>query len=44
MSKKGKVYIVGAGCGDFELLTLKGKRCISEADCIIYDRLVIIEF
>ena len=40
MSKKGKVYIVGAGCGDFELLTLKGKRCISEADCIIYDRLV----
>lgn len=40
MSKKEKVYIVGAGCGDFELLTLKGKRCISEADCIIYDRLV----
>ena len=40
MSKEGKVYIVGAGCGDFELLTLKGKRCISEADCIIYDRLV----
>ena len=40
MNKKGKVYIVGAGCGDFELLTLKGKRCISEADCIIYDRLV----
>ena len=40
MSKKGKVYIVGAGCGDFGLLTLKGKRCISEADCIIYDRLV----
>lgn len=40
MSKKRKVYIVGAGCGDFELLTLKGKRCISEADCIIYDRLV----
>ena len=25
MSKKGKVYIVGAGGGDFELLTLKGK-------------------
>ena len=40
MDKNGKVYIVGAGCGDFELLTLKGKRCIEEADCIIYDRLV----
>ncbi len=39
-NKKGKVYIVGAGCGDFELLTLKGKRCIEEAECIIYDRLV----
>lgn len=38
--KKGKVYVVGAGCGDFELLTLKGKRCIEEADCIIYDRLI----
>ncbi len=39
-NKKGKVYITGAGPGDFELLTLKGKRCIEEADCIIYDRLV----
>ena len=36
----GKVYITGAGPGDFELLTLKGKRVIEEADCIIYDRLV----
>ena len=40
MSKKGKVYIMGAGPGDAELLTLKGKRAIEEADCIIYDRLI----
>lgn len=40
MSKKGKVYIVGAGPGDIELLTLKGKRIIEEADCIVYDRLI----
>ncbi|MGL4568897.1 MAG: uroporphyrinogen-III C-methyltransferase, partial [Fusobacteriaceae bacterium] len=37
---KGKVYIIGAGCGNIELLTLKGKRCIEEADCVIYDRLI----
>lgn len=37
---KGKVYIIGAGCGNIELLTLKGKKCIEEADCIIYDRLI----
>lgn len=38
--KKGKVYIAGAGCGDFELITLKLKTLIEEAECIVYDRLV----
>ena len=38
--KKGKVYIIGAGPGDFELLTIKAKRIIENADCIIYDRLI----
>ena len=35
-----KVYLVGAGCGDPALLSLKGKACIEEADCILYDRLI----
>ncbi|QGU94318.1 uroporphyrinogen-III C-methyltransferase [Clostridium bovifaecis] len=37
---KGKVYLVGAGPGDYKLITLKGMDCIKEADVIVYDRLV----
>lgn len=36
----GKVYIVGAGPGDVDLITVKGMKCIQEADVILYDRLI----
>ncbi|WP_025436524.1 precorrin-4 C(11)-methyltransferase [Peptoclostridium acidaminophilum] len=32
----GKVHFIGAGPGDPELLTIKGKRLLEEADVIIY--------
>lgn len=32
----GKVYFIGAGPGDPELITVKGQRLVSEADVVIY--------
>lgn len=35
-----KVFLVGTGCGDKELMTLKAKQCVEQADCILYDHLI----
>ena len=36
----GKVYIVGAGCGDYDLITLRGIECLKKCDTVVYDSLV----
>jgi len=37
---KGIVYLIGAGPGDHDLITVKGKECLKKADVIVYDYLV----
>ena len=37
---KGKVYLVGAGVGGEEYLTIGGKRLLEQAEVLIYDALV----
>ena len=36
----GKVWLIGAGPGDAELLTLKAVRALAKADVVLIDDLV----
>ena len=39
LKKKGFVYLVGAGPGRADLITVRGAEILKKADCIVYDRL-----
>lgn len=39
MKKAGMVYLVGAGPGDYKLISVKAVEAIKKADVIVYDRL-----
>jgi len=39
-SQKGKVYLVGAGPGDCELMTVRSQKLLSQAEVLIYDALI----
>lgn len=40
MNNFGKVYLVGAGIGSADNITVRGKKLLEKADVVVYDRLL----
>lgn len=38
--KKGRVYLIGAGCGETDLITLRGLNRLQQCDVVVYDDLI----
>lgn len=36
----GKVYLVGAGCGKYDLITLRGMNILKKCEVLVYDSLI----
>lgn len=36
----GKVYLVGAGCGEYDLITVRGMEVLKHCDAVAYDALI----
>lgn len=40
VSENGRVFLVGAGCGSYDLITLRGMKILENCDVVVYDSLI----